>query len=117
MTAGKDRQHASVAQLVEQLLCKRQVAGSRPAGSSNCFITSPFFLLFSATGRSNRGGFVVKKCAKEVRKYGNTNSAENQQINRSYAKKRKPATDEECEKHVPAKEQRWNGWLSGNRIV
>ena len=48
MTAGKDRQHASVAQLVEQLLCKRQVAGSRPAGSSNCFIGSPFLFLRQA---------------------------------------------------------------------
>lgn len=57
LTAGKDRQHAGVAQLVERLHCKRRVAGSNPAASSNDICHGILNLL--SAGRSNRGGFAV----------------------------------------------------------
>ena len=60
LTAGKDRQHAGVAQLVEQLICNQQVGGSSPSASSNDILSWHIESPFSGPLQSGRLCYAVK---------------------------------------------------------
>lgn len=61
LTAGKDRQYAAVASVVEQPTCNRQGVGSNPTCSSNDIFVMAYYLILLSAGRSNRGGFAMQK--------------------------------------------------------